>query len=156
MAQPRGLATAEGHVKEAVSKGARLLAGGHATTIGGRGRYHQATVLADADHSMRVMTEETFGPVLPVAPVAGDDEAVRAMNDSRYGLTASIWTRDVECARRLGHRIEAGTVFLNRCDYLEPSLPWSGWKNSGIGITLSRFGFDRLVRTRAFHLRLPA
>jgi acyl-CoA reductase-like NAD-dependent aldehyde dehydrogenase len=156
MAQPRGLATVQDHVGEAVAKGARLLTGGKTATVDGRGRYYEATVLADADHSMRVMTEETFGPVLPVVAVAGDEDALRAMNDSRYGLTASIWTRDVDCARRLGQRIEAGTVFLNRCDYLEPSLPWSGWKDSGVGITLSRLGFDRLVRTRGFHMRLPS
>ncbi len=155
MAQPRGLQTVAAQVEDALAKGARLVAGGRSATVGGRGRYFEATVLADATHSMRVMSEETFGPVLPVAPVDSDEEAVRAMNDSRYGLTASIWTRDVERARLLGRQLEVGTVFLNRCDYLEPALPWSGWKDSGVGITLSRFGFDRLVRTRGFHLRLP-
>jgi acyl-CoA reductase-like NAD-dependent aldehyde dehydrogenase len=77
------------------------------------------------------------------------------MNDSRYGLTASIWTRDVPAARAIGARLEAGTIFLNRCDYLDPELPWSGWKDSGVGITLSRHGFDRMTRTRAYHFKLP-
>jgi len=156
MAQASGIATVEGHVADALEKGARLLTGGSRASVGDKGRYYQPTVLAETTHRMAVMVEETFGPVLPVAPVDGDDEAIERMNDSRYGLTASIWSRDVATARRLGPRLQAGTVFLNRCDYLDPALPWSGWKDSGVGITLSRFGFDRMVRTRGLHFRLPA
>ena len=101
------------------------------------------------------MREETFGPVAPIAVVDGDEQAIERMNDSRYGLTASIWTRDVDSAHRLASRIEAGTVFLNRCDYVDPYLPWAGWKDSGVGMTLSRHGLLRLTRTRARHFRRP-
>jgi len=105
---------------------------------------------------MLVMREETFGPVAAVAAVDDDTEAIARMNDSDLGLTASVWTRDLAAARHLGSRIEAGTVFMNRCDFLDPELPWTGWKDSGVGITLSRYGFDRMVRTRALHFRLSA
>jgi acyl-CoA reductase-like NAD-dependent aldehyde dehydrogenase len=155
MAQSGATATIAKQLEDASSKGARILCGGQAARVGGKGRWFEATVVADADHRMEVMTEETFGPVAAVAPVADDEQAVARMNDSRYGLTASIWSEDVEAARAVAARIEAGTVFLNRCDYLDPALPWSGWKDSGIGITLSSLGFDRLVKTRARHFRLP-
>jgi acyl-CoA reductase-like NAD-dependent aldehyde dehydrogenase len=155
IAQASGLAVIRRHVEEAVAKGARLLTGGRAVKLEGRGRFFEATVLDGATHEMAVMMEETFGPVAPVMAVDGDDQAVALMNDSPYGLTASIWSRDVERSRALAGRIEAGTVFLNRCDYLDPALPWSGWKDSGIGVTLSAAGFDRLVRTRGHHYRLP-
>jgi acyl-CoA reductase-like NAD-dependent aldehyde dehydrogenase len=156
IAQPAGLATVLTHVEEAVTRGARLLTGGRAVKVDGRGRFFEATVLDDATHAMAVMTEETFGPVAPVMAVNGDAEALSLMNDSPYGLTASLWTRDVETARALARKLEAGTVFLNRCDYLDPALPWTGWKDSGVGLTLSSMGFDRLVRTRTHHFRLPA
>jgi acyl-CoA reductase-like NAD-dependent aldehyde dehydrogenase len=156
MAQPGAIEGIATQLDDASSKGARILCGGSATRVGGKGRWFEATVVADADHRMKVMTEETFGPVAAVAPVADDEQAVSRMNDSRYGLTASIWSKDVDAARGIAARIEAGTVFLNRCDYLDPALPWSGWKDSGVGITLSSLGFDRLVRTRARHFRLPA
>jgi len=155
IAQASGLAVIKEHVAEAVAKGARLLAGGHAITVEGRGRFFEATVLDGATHEMAVMMEETFGPVVPVMAVDGDEQAVTLMNDSPYGLTASIWSRDVQRSRELANRVEAGTVFLNRCDYLDPALPWSGWKDSGVGVTLSASGFDRLLRTRAHHYRLP-
>ncbi len=112
-------------------------------------------VLTGVDHRMRLMTEETFGPAVGIMPVAGDAEALRLMNDSAYGLTASIWTRDTDAARRIGREIETGTVFLNRCDYLDPSLAWTGVKNSGRGVTLSCFGFDAFTRLKSYHLRLP-
>lgn len=143
-------------VDRAVAAGARLLAGGHQSTVDGRGRYYEATVVADADHSMSIMTEETFGPVLAVSPVSNDEEAVAKINDSPYGLTASVWTDDVNAAKTIGGRLQVGTVFLNRCDFLDPALPWSGWKDSGVGQTLSHLGFARMTRTRAFHLRLPS
>ena len=155
MAQQAGIETVARHVGDAVARGARLVAGGHRTQVGGRGRYFEATVLADATEEMAVMREETFGPVAPVAAVGSDEEAVARMNDSSFGLTASLWTADATRARELAGRIEAGTVFLNRCDYLDPALPWTGWKDSGVGLTLSRLGFDRMVRTRSYHFRLP-
>ncbi len=113
-------------------------------------------VLTNVTHTMEIMREETFGPVACIASVASDDEAIAKMNDSRYGLTASIWTRDVERAIALGRRIETGTVFANRCDALDPDLPWVGVKDSGRGATLSRLGFEYLTRPKAYHLRLPS
>ena len=112
-------------------------------------------MLADVPADARVMREESFGPLVAVATATDDEAAVAAVNDSRYGLTASVWSRDVNAARAIGRQLEVGTVFLNRCDYLDPALPWSGWKDSGVGLSLSELGFDRLTRTRAFHLRLP-
>jgi acyl-CoA reductase-like NAD-dependent aldehyde dehydrogenase len=105
---------------------------------------------------MRVMTEETFGPIVGIMKVRDDDEAIRLMNDSEYGLTAAIFTRDVDAAERIGDRVETGTVFLNRCDALDPALPWVGVKDTGRGYTLSRWGYETLTRPKSYHLRLPA
>jgi len=99
------------------------------------------------------MTEETFGPVVGIMPVDGDDEATRLMNDSRYGLTASVWTRDADAALAIGDRVETGTWFMNRCDYLDPALAWTGVKDSGRGCTLSRLGLEAFTRPKSFHLR---
>jgi len=99
------------------------------------------------------MTEETFGPVVGIMKVSGDEEALRLMNDSRYGLTASLWTRDMERAEALGARIETGTVFANRADYLDPALAWTGVKDTGRGITLSVLGYHQLTRVKSYHLR---
>ncbi|TFI57661.1 aldehyde dehydrogenase family protein [Sphingomonas parva] len=110
-------------------------------------------VLTGVDHGMRLMREETFGPVVGIMKVEGDEEALRLVNDSAYGLTASIWTQDLDAARRLAPRIEAGTVFANRCDYLDPRLAWTGVKDSGRGASLGRYGFDSVTRPRSFHLR---
>lgn len=115
--------------------------------------YLAPQILVDVDEGMEVMREETFGPVVGIAPVASDEEAVRRMNDSRYGLTAAIYTRDLERAERLGDRLETGTVFMNRCDYLDPELAWVGVKDSGRGVTLSRLGYEQLTRPKSFHLR---
>ncbi len=110
-------------------------------------------LLTDVDHSMRVMTEETFGPIVGVMRVADDDEAVGLMNDSEYGLTAAIFTKDEQVAQALGDRLETGTVFMNRCDYLDPALAWTGVKNSGRGCTLSSVGYEALTRPKSFHLK---
>jgi acyl-CoA reductase-like NAD-dependent aldehyde dehydrogenase len=118
--------------------------------------YLAPQVLTGVDHRMAVMTEETFGPVIGIMPVRDDAEALRLMNDSRYGLTASIWTADADAAVRLGDRLETGTVFLNRCDYLDPALAWTGVKDSGRGATLSRVGYEGLTRPKSFHLKLVA
>jgi acyl-CoA reductase-like NAD-dependent aldehyde dehydrogenase len=115
--------------------------------------YVAPQVLVDVSHDMRLMTEETFGPAVGIQVVASDDEAVERMNDSAYGLTASVWTRDPKAAAALGERIEAGTIFMNRCDYLDPALAWTGVKDSGHGCTLSRLGFDAFTRPKSFHLR---
>jgi acyl-CoA reductase-like NAD-dependent aldehyde dehydrogenase len=116
--------------------------------------YMAPQVLVGVDHTMRVMTEETFGPVVGIMPVANDDEAIALMNDSRYGLTASIWTSDVDAAIRIGDRVETGTWFLNRCDYLDPALAWTGVKDSGRGCSLSELGYEALTRPKSFHLRV--
>jgi acyl-CoA reductase-like NAD-dependent aldehyde dehydrogenase len=99
------------------------------------------------------MTAETFGPVIPIMKVSSDAEAVELCNDSEFGLTASIWTKDVAKAEELAEEIEAGTVFVNRCDFPSPDLAWTGWKNSGLGQTLSRFGFDQFVKLKSYHVK---
>jgi acyl-CoA reductase-like NAD-dependent aldehyde dehydrogenase len=142
-------------VADALARGARgLISAGEFPADRSGTPYLAPQVLVDVDHRMRVMTEETFGPVAGVMPVGGDDEAVALMNDSRYALTASIWTSDVEAAVRIGDRVETGTWFLNRCDYLDPGLAWTGVKDSGRGCSLSRLGYEALTRPKSFHLRL--
>jgi len=116
--------------------------------------YVAPQILVEVDHSMRLMTEETFGPVVGVMGVDSDEEAVRLINDCRFGLTASVWTRDEEAALTIADQVVAGTVFMNRCDYLDPELPWIGVKDSGRGCSLSRLGFAHLTRPKSFHLRL--
>jgi acyl-CoA reductase-like NAD-dependent aldehyde dehydrogenase len=115
--------------------------------------YLAPQVLVGVDHSMRLMAEETFGPAIGIMPVDGDDAAVHLMNDSAYGLTASIWSDDVDAAEALGDRLDTGTVYLNRCDYLDPALAWTGVKDSGRGVTLSRLGIEAMTRPKSFHLR---
>jgi acyl-CoA reductase-like NAD-dependent aldehyde dehydrogenase len=107
----------------------------------------------DVDHGMALMSEETFGPIVGVMAVEDDDHAVALMNDSQYGLTASIWTTDEAAAMAIGVRLETGTVFMNRCDYLDPHLAWTGVKDSGRGATLSRIGYEQLTRPKSFHFR---
>ncbi len=115
--------------------------------------YLMPQVLVNVDHRMRVMREESFGPVVGIMRVHSDTEALTLMNDSAYGLTASIWTRDTNAAQRLGERLAVGTVFMNRCDYLDPALAWSGVKDSGMGCSLSSMGYEQLTRPKSFHLR---
>jgi acyl-CoA reductase-like NAD-dependent aldehyde dehydrogenase len=115
--------------------------------------YLAPQVLIDVDHRMALMSEESFGPVVGIMPVANDSEAIALMNDSVYGLTASIWTQDTNAALAIGNQIETGTWFMNRCDYLDPALAWVGVKDSGRGCTLSRVGYEHLTRPKSFHLR---
>jgi acyl-CoA reductase-like NAD-dependent aldehyde dehydrogenase len=144
--------TVRAQIKQAVKKGATALLGLKDTP---KSPYLPPEVLIDVDHGMAVMTEESFGPVVGIQEVKDDEEAVTLMNDSRYGLTASIWTRDAETALRIGERVETGTWFMNRCDYLDPALAWTGVKDSGRGCTLSRLGLEAFTRPKSFHLRLP-
>jgi acyl-CoA reductase-like NAD-dependent aldehyde dehydrogenase len=116
--------------------------------------YLAPRVLINVDHSHRIMREETFGPAVGIMKVASDDEAVRLMNDSAFGLTAAIYSADRARAAALGDELETGTVFLNRCDYLDPALAWTGVKDSGRGCTLSRVGFEHLTRPKSFHFRI--
>lgn len=115
--------------------------------------YLAPEVLVNVDHQMEVMREESFGPVVGIMKVRDDEEAITLMNDSPYGLTASIWTQDMDRAAEIGARIETGTVFMNRCDYLDPYLTWTGVKDTGRGTTLSKYGFDALTQPKSFHLR---
>ena len=103
---------------------------------------------------MQVMAEESFAPVVGIMPVKDDAEAIRLMNDSRYGLTASVWSADIDAAIRIGEQIETGTCYLNRCDYLDPALAWTGVKDSGRGCTLSALGYESLTRPKSFHLKI--
>jgi len=116
--------------------------------------YLPPEVLVNVDHGMDVMVEESFGPVVGIQPVKDDAEAIRLMNDSRYGLTASIWTADADAALKIGDQVETGTWFMNRCDYLDPALAWTGVKDSGRGCTLSKLGLESFTRPKSFHLRL--
>ncbi|MGI9282526.1 MAG: aldehyde dehydrogenase family protein [Endozoicomonas sp.] len=115
--------------------------------------YLAPQLLTNVNHDMRVMTEESFGPVLGVQKVTSDEEAVCLMNDSEFGLTASIFSKDIERAVELGRQVQTGTFFVNRCDYLDPALAWTGIKNSGRGCTLSVLGFDALTRPKSFHIK---
>lgn len=116
--------------------------------------YMAPQVLINVDHRMSVMTEESFAPVVGIMPVKDDVQAIELMNDSPYGLTASVWTTDVEAAIRIGERVETGTWYMNRCDYLDPALAWTGVKNTGRGVTLSKIGYESLTRAKSFHLKL--
>jgi acyl-CoA reductase-like NAD-dependent aldehyde dehydrogenase len=143
-----------GQIAEAVRLGARSLVDPKHFPADKAGTPYLAPhVLVDVSHKMRVMTEESFGPVIGIMKVASDDEAVALMNDSAYGLTAALWTMDAAAAERLGARIETGTVFMNRCDYLDPGLAWTGVKDTGRGATLSVLGYEQLTRPKSFHLR---
>ena len=117
------------------------------------GTYLMPQILVNVDHSMRVMRDESFGPVVGIMPVKSDDEAIQLMNDSEFGLTASLWTEDVDRAERIANEIETGTIFMNRCDYLDPALCWTGCKNTGRGGGLSVIGYQNLTRPKSYHLK---
>jgi len=151
MAQRKGVEVVEGQISDAVTRGAKVLTGGR--RVAGPGYFFQPTVLVDVDHTMSVMMEESFGPVIGIMPVDSEEQAIRLMNDGPYGLTASVWTEDIERGERLSHRTAAGTVYVNRCDYLDPELAWTGIKDSGHGCTLSHLGFLHLTRPKSFHIR---
>jgi acyl-CoA reductase-like NAD-dependent aldehyde dehydrogenase len=154
MAQTRFARLVREQTAEAVAGGARaLIDPGQFAADDPQSAYLAPQILIDVDHSMRVMREESFGPVVGIMKVSGDDEAVRLMNDSEFGLTAAIWTTDTDRAAALGARIETGTVFMNRCDYLDPALCWTGCKNTGRGGALSVIGYHNMTRPKSYHLR---
>jgi succinate-semialdehyde dehydrogenase/glutarate-semialdehyde dehydrogenase len=155
MSSERQLLTVEEHVRDAVGRGAQVLAGGGRTRgCSERGWFHEPTVLAGVDHSMTVMREETFGPVLPLMTFREEEEAVRLANDSEFGLTASVWTRDLKKGRRVASKIEAGTVMVNEVLYTHgiAQTPWGGVKQSGLGRTHGRLGLLELVAPHHVHV----
>ena len=154
IAQPWHVKELEAIIADARSKGAKVVAGGASCAISGKGRFFQATLLRDVAQNADVMQKESFGPILAVTPVDSDEEALARMNDSRLGLTASVWTKDRDRAARIARELDFGTVYMNRCDSLDPALPWTGAKDSGRGVTLSTLGFDALTRPKAIHFRL--
>jgi len=170
----RSKETIHAHIKDALDKGAQNATPENETfdKLPEKGSFVVPTLLTNVDHSMVVMKDETFGPVIPVMKVKSDAEAVSLMNDSEFGLTASIWTKDTATGYELCDQIEAGTVFVNRCDYPSPvsgytnrccwlnsltresqDLAWTGWKNSGKGVTLSKFGFEQFFKLKSYHLK---
>ncbi len=145
------LAVLKSQVADAKRKGAKLLLGGH--PLKGKGNWYAPTVFADADHSMQLMRDETFGPVIGLQAVADDEAAVDLMNDTEYGLTAGVYTASERRAKKILAKVNAGSVYWNCCDRVSPRLPWSGVKHSGIGLTLSTYGIQTFTRPKAWHLR---
>ena len=141
----------DAQVADAKAKGARLLTGGQ--RLPGPGNWYAPTVFSHVDHGMEVMREESFGPVIGIQKVAGDEQAVSLMNDTRYGLTAGVYTTSRERAQALLSRVDAGSVYWNCCDRVSPRLPWSGFGDSGVGLTLSTYGIQTFTRPRAWHLK---
>lgn len=146
---------AQKQVEEAVRMGAvTLIDPAHFPAHKSGTPYMAPQVLVNVNHQMSVMIEESFAPVVGIMPVKDDNEAIALMNDSPYGLTASVWTKDLEAAVAIGEAVETGTWFMNRCDYLDPALAWTGVKNTGRGATLSKIGYESLTRPKSFHLKL--
>jgi len=141
-------------ISQAVDAGARnMIDPSHFREASEGSPYVAPAVLTQVDHRMRIMNDECFGPVVGIMPVDTDEQAVALMNDSPYGLTAAVFTQDEEAALQVGGQLQAGTVFMNRCDYLDPALAWTGVKNSGRGVSLSAVGYEQLTRAKSFHLR---
>jgi acyl-CoA reductase-like NAD-dependent aldehyde dehydrogenase len=142
----------EGQIQDAVKKGGKLLAGGK-PIAGGKGVFLEPTVIADANHTMALMRDESFGPVIGIMKVKDDAEAQQLMNDTEYGLTAAVYSRDENRARKILGGVNAGSAYINCCDRVSPRLPWSGRGNSGVGLTLSTYGIETFTRPKAWHVR---
>jgi acyl-CoA reductase-like NAD-dependent aldehyde dehydrogenase len=153
MANVRFANEVRAQIKEAVEAGAKPLIDPALFPQDDGGAYLMPQILVNVDHSMRVMREESFGPVVGIMKVKDDAQAIELMNDSEFGLTASLWTKDEARAQRVGDQLETGTVFMNRCDYLDPALCWTGCKNTGRGGGLSVIGFHNLTRPKSYHLK---
>ncbi|KPF51658.1 aldehyde dehydrogenase family protein [Rhizobium sp. AAP116] len=153
MANKRFAKVVREQIADAVSKGAKALVDPKLFPADDGGAYIMPQILVNVDHSMAFMKDETFGPAVGIMKVKSDDEALGLMNDSPYGLTASLWTQDPERAARIGREIETGTVFMNRADYLDPALCWTGVKETGKGGSLSVLGFQNLTRPKSYHLK---
>jgi acyl-CoA reductase-like NAD-dependent aldehyde dehydrogenase len=145
------LAALERQVKDALAKGARLLTGGKRAPRAGY--FFEPTVLIDVDHTMDVMREESFGPIIGLMKVESDEQAVELMNDTQYGLTAAVYAKSRERAARMLRRLDVGSAYWNCCDRVSPRLPWSGRRSSGIGCTLSTYGIEAFLKPKAWHLR---
>ena len=148
------LAVLDAQVADAKARGATLLAGGQ-RVAGRAGNWYEPTVFTQVDHTMALMVEESFGPIIGIQKVAGDAEALALMNDSRYGLTAGVFSKHEARATAILAKVNAGTVYWNCCDRVSPRLPWSGHGDSGVGLTLSTLGIQTFTRPRAWHLRRP-
>jgi acyl-CoA reductase-like NAD-dependent aldehyde dehydrogenase len=153
MAHKRFAEVVRAQLSDAVARGARAMIDPKLFPADDGGAYLAPQILTDVDHSMAFMTEETFGPAVGIMKVKDDTEALALMNDCKYGLTASLWTQDPERAAAIGEEIETGTVFMNRADYLDPALCWTGVKETGRGGSLSVFGFHNLTRPKSYHLK---
>jgi acyl-CoA reductase-like NAD-dependent aldehyde dehydrogenase len=153
LARKEQLAVLEAQVSDAVAKGATLLTGGKRDASRPQGYYFEPTVLVDVTSEMQVMRDESFGPIIGIQIVKSDDEAVLAMNDTEYGLTAGVYTKNRERAERLLGALDAGSVYWNCCDRVSPRLPWTGRRHSGIGSTLSAHGIRAFLQPKAYHLR---
>jgi acyl-CoA reductase-like NAD-dependent aldehyde dehydrogenase len=153
LARTAQLAVLENQVRDAVARGGRLSCGGK--RVARRGNYFEPTVLVDVIGEMRVMRDESFGPIIGIQVVESDEEAIRAMNGTDYGLTAGVYGRDRARAEAILRQVDAGSAYWNCCDRVSPRLPWTGRRHSGIGATLSRAGIDAFLRPKAWHLRTP-
>ena len=153
MAHARFAATVRDQIAEAVAQGATPHIDPARFPADDGGAYLAPQILTNVTHQMRVMREESFGPVVGIMPVKDDDHAIALMNDCDYGLTVSLWTRDTDAAAEIGTRLETGTVFQNRCDYVDPALCWTGCKDTGRGAALSVLGYHSVTRPKSYHLR---
>lgn len=154
MVNLKGSYRVQTHIDQALSSGAKALISEYEIPVEHEyGTFVRPQVLIDVNHEMDVMKEETFGPVVGIMPVSSEEEAIHLVNDSKYGLTSSVWSEDIERAEHMSRQIQAGTVFLNRCDYLDPMLAWTGLKDSGNGVSLSVLGFQQMVQAKSIHFR---
>jgi acyl-CoA reductase-like NAD-dependent aldehyde dehydrogenase len=154
MAHVRFADEVRAQIAEATASGATaLIDTSKFTADNGTDAYLAPQILIDVDHSMRVMRDESFGPVVGIMRVSSDAQAIDLMNDSPFGLTASLWTQDTDAAFEIGAQIETGTVFMNRCDYLDPALCWTGCKDTGRGASLSALGYQSVTRPKSYHLK---
>ncbi len=155
LAQKKAAKIMNEQIDDAKQKGAKVICGGSTVEIGA-GLFFQPTLISVTANDLPIMQEENFGPILPVMKVKNIDEAIKYTNDSQYGLTAAIFTADLKLAQIFAEQANVGTVFMNRCDYLDPALPWTGVKNSGCGSTLSKYGFYNVTRRKSLHFKLPS
>ena len=154
LADPNSTVLMESQVEEARAAGAKIVCGGQRKLLGDA-TFFEPTLVLNPSADLAIMREENFGPIMPVVKVSDDEAALVHINDSAFGLTTALFTNSIDRAERLASRIESGTVYMNRCDYLDPALPWTGYKLSGRGSGLSRFAFYGLTKRKAIHFRLP-